>query len=92
MPVTTAKGLAPHLYTDPQVFAQERARIFRGGWCAVARSEALRGPNTYVALDLFEDPIVVTRSDRGEIAAFSMSHLEDSTWRFHEWWRSRMDA
>ena len=71
MSVTAASGLAPNLYTDPKVFARERERIFRGGWCAIARSDALPGPNTYLAADLFGDPIVVTRDESGSVAAFS---------------------
>lgn len=71
MSVSSASGLPPHLYTDPLIFERERAAVFRSGWVAVARAEALPNPESYLALDLLGDPIVLTRDERGRIAAFS---------------------
>jgi phenylpropionate dioxygenase-like ring-hydroxylating dioxygenase large terminal subunit len=59
------------LYTDPAVFARERDAIFRRGWIAVARSEAIAAARSYFACELVGDPIVVTRDDGGTLHAFS---------------------
>ena len=66
-----ASTLPPSLYADPAVFALERERIFRRQWIAVARSESLAAPRSYVAYDVVGEPIVVTRDDSGVLRAFS---------------------
>lgn len=71
MSVNSALGLPPYLYTDPRIFERERTTVFREGWLAVARSDALPAPGSYLTVDRFGDPIVVTRRDDGTAAAFS---------------------
>jgi phenylpropionate dioxygenase-like ring-hydroxylating dioxygenase large terminal subunit len=63
--------LHPRLYTDPAVYAIERERIFRRQWIAVARSEWLAAPRSYLACELAGDPIVLTRDDAGALRAFA---------------------
>jgi phenylpropionate dioxygenase-like ring-hydroxylating dioxygenase large terminal subunit len=96
--VNSSTTLPPSLYTDPAVFARERDTIFRRDWIAVARSEWLAAPDSYLACDLVGDPIVLTRDGRGELRAFSnvclhracpvasgRGHATQLTCPYHRW-------
>lgn len=64
-------GLDPGDYVDEDVFALERARVFRGSWIPVCRAEDVAAPGDYVSHDLVGDPIVVTRTRDGELRALA---------------------
>lgn len=68
---TLARGLAPRYYTDDDVFELERERIFAGSWVPVCRAEDVARPGDYVTYDLAGDPIVVTRTRDGGLAALA---------------------
>jgi phenylpropionate dioxygenase-like ring-hydroxylating dioxygenase large terminal subunit len=68
---TAARGLEPRFYTDDEVFALERERVFAGSWIPVCRIEDLARPGDYVTYDLAGDPIVVTRTRDGRLAAMA---------------------
>jgi nitrite reductase/ring-hydroxylating ferredoxin subunit len=65
------RGLEPRYYTDDDVFALERERIFAGSWIPVCRAEDVAAPGDYVTYDLAGDPIVVTRTRTGALAALA---------------------
>jgi len=69
--VNESRSLPPRLYTDPAVFEREREAIFRRGWLAVARSEWLAEPGSYVACEVAGDPVVVARDAGGTLRAFA---------------------
>jgi len=69
--VNASSTLHPRLYTDPAVYAVERERIFRRQWIAVARSEWLAAPRSYLACEVAGDPVVLTRDERGELHALA---------------------
>jgi phenylpropionate dioxygenase-like ring-hydroxylating dioxygenase large terminal subunit len=70
-PLEQAWTLPPRAYTDPAVFAAEKARIFAGGWVCVARAHQLANAGDYCAVDLLDQPIVVVRGRDGMIRALS---------------------
>jgi phenylpropionate dioxygenase-like ring-hydroxylating dioxygenase large terminal subunit len=59
------------IYTDPDLYADEQARIFRGDtWTFLCLEAELPGPNTYRTSTLGDMPVVVTRDGDGRIHAF----------------------
>jgi phenylpropionate dioxygenase-like ring-hydroxylating dioxygenase large terminal subunit len=59
------------IYSDPALYADEQARIFRGNtWTFLCLEAELPGPNTFRASNLGDMPVVVTRDAAGELHAF----------------------
>src|SRR4051812_49547716 len=59
------------VYSDPQLYAQEQERVFRGAtWNFLCLEAELPGPNTYKTSHLGEMPVVVTRDKDGLLHAF----------------------
>jgi len=57
-------------YGDPHFAELEDAAVFGRSWLFVAHSDSLRNPGDYVLLDQIPKPIIVLRSDSGEVRAF----------------------
>ncbi len=66
-----AWSMPSEFYTDPQVLAVERERLFRREWLCVGRVEEVRRPGDYMALELCDEPVVVIHGVDGAIRAFS---------------------
>lgn len=65
-----ASTLPAFAYTDPDVFAAERARIFARTWQPVGRLEDVAAPGTFATAEIDGKPIVITRDANGELRAF----------------------
>jgi len=70
-PTPDAWTLPPRAYTDPSFFASEAAAIFRQDWICVARTDQIAAPGDWIAVDLLDQPIVVTHMPDGHITAMS---------------------
>ncbi|MBS1912034.1 MAG: aromatic ring-hydroxylating dioxygenase subunit alpha [Bacteroidetes bacterium] len=57
-------------YTDPAMLIRERERIFRRTWQFAASLEDLRSPGDFVAVNVVDVPIVITRDGNGTLRAF----------------------
>lgn len=57
-------------YTDPNVLAEERTRIFRRAWQPVGHAADVREPGTFFTAEVADAPIVVTRDLHGELRGF----------------------
>src|SRR5215472_15721861 len=57
-------------YTDPRRYAQEIEGLFRSLPIVVAHTSQLAAPGDFVAHDWLGAPILVTRTNSGELAAF----------------------
>lgn len=56
------------LYTDPDVYAREQARIFQGpSWSYVALEAELAGPGSFLRTSIGEIPVIVTRDKGGDV-------------------------
>ena len=57
-------------YTDPDVLAQERARLFSSAWQYAGHSGELAEPGSYLTLQVGEVPLVVVRDRERTLRAF----------------------
>ena len=60
---------APFFY-DPQIFAEEKERIFMHCWHLVGHVNEFREPGSYIVQDIFEQSVVVTTEKDGTIHAW----------------------
>lgn len=64
-------SLPPSCYRDPMFFDLESDRIFRSEWISVAHVSQLAEPGDFICRDLFGEPLVVTRDQKGTIHVLS---------------------
>ena len=57
-------------YSTESTYADERERIWFGGWICIGRAEEIPEPGDYLVRDLAGESIVVTRNRAGEIRGF----------------------
>ena len=65
-----ARTLPGRYYTAPEVFAEERERIFRRNWICVGRDDALADPGDYRLVEIAGESIIVLRDHSGERHAY----------------------
>ena len=70
-PLESSWTLPPTAYTCADVFQLERDRIFANAWFCVAREEQVSDPGDYLCIELFDQPIVLTRDRSGVLRALS---------------------
>ncbi|MFE1600410.1 benzoate 1,2-dioxygenase large subunit [Methylobacterium sp. ID0610] len=58
------------IFTDPDIFELEMRHIFEGNWIYLAHESQIPNPNDYLTTVMGRQPVVITRSRRGELAAF----------------------
>jgi choline monooxygenase len=95
-------GVVPSLssdwFTDPELLARERVRVFAPHWHYVGTAAAVADPGTYMAADLGGLPIVVTRDGdgvlrglanvcrhRGHVIAEGCGRRRTLQCRYHGW-------
>ena len=66
-----ARHLPGYIYSSPDIFAEEKERIFMADWLCMGRVEAFATPGDYKTFDVMGDPIVITRGTDGALNAFS---------------------
>ncbi len=65
-----ARTLPGRYYTAPEVFAEERERIFQRNWICVGRDAALAEPGDYKLVEIAGESIIVLRDQSGERRAY----------------------
>lgn len=63
------------IYFSPEIFELEREHIFFKDWVCCGRIEALAQPGDYLSVDLVGEPVLITRTQDGKLAAFSNACL-----------------
>src|SRR5579871_5712202 len=63
-------GLPRPFYHDTALYQHEMERIWRQGWVFAGFACQLPNPGDYLTLTLESDPLLVMRSDDGQIRAF----------------------
>src|SRR5579863_2119793 len=80
--IESAHTLASNFYTDPIILEAEKARIFRRTWqlagtldtpCGEVNGakRTIADPETFFAVDVAGEPVVVVRDKQGTLRAFS---------------------
>ncbi len=57
------------LFTDPAIFDQEMTRIFGGTWVFLVHESELPQANDFKCVNIGRRPVIVTRTDQGDIRA-----------------------
>jgi phenylpropionate dioxygenase-like ring-hydroxylating dioxygenase large terminal subunit len=70
-PVEDARALPPQAYMSDAFFAFEKEAVFMHSWLCVGRTQQLPNAGDFMALTLADEPILVTRTEHGEIRAMS---------------------
>src|SRR6185369_13445183 len=70
-PVTEARVLPPEAYMSDAFFAFEKEAVFMHSWLCVGRVQQLPNAGDFMALTLAGEPILVTRTENGDIRAMS---------------------
>ncbi|VTU45949.1 2-halobenzoate 1,2-dioxygenase large subunit (plasmid) [Variovorax sp. SRS16] len=70
-PLNRAAHSPREIYFSPDVFALEREHVFFKDWVCCGRIEALVQPGDYLSVDIVGEPLVITRTQEGRLAAFS---------------------
>ncbi|BCM87262.1 benzoate 1,2-dioxygenase large subunit [Methylobacterium indicum] len=58
------------IFTDPTIFELEMQHIFEGNWIYLAHESQIPNPNDYFTTFMGRQPVVITRSRKGELQAF----------------------
>lgn len=64
-------SLAPNTYTDARRWLAEKQRILSKSWIPVVRLSDLEQPGSFLALNLFGEPVAVIRGADGKVRALS---------------------
>jgi Rieske 2Fe-2S family protein len=65
-----AKSLPQPYFISPEVFAQEKERIFSRQWVLVGHQSAIAQPGDYFISEVANESLIVVRDKRGEIRGF----------------------
>lgn len=71
LPLERAVTLPRETYIDEEFFAFERDNIFKKDWMCFAHVSQLKTPGSFVAIDLFDEPLVVVRGHDDQIRVLS---------------------
>ena len=63
--------LPPAAYTDPDLFALEKERIFRREWLLIGRANDIPNPGDWFTFQVLDDPMLIVRGTDGRIRALS---------------------
>jgi len=70
-PDPPAISLPPQVFTSPEVYESERARIFSRSWIMVGHADQLADPGDYLALSIAGEPVAITRGRNGLLHGMS---------------------
>jgi glycine betaine catabolism A len=69
-PLAEARTLPRRVYTDPEIFAQERRALFGRMWLCVGREEDLPDAGSYLTQTIGDERILVVRGEDHALRAF----------------------
>ena len=67
---TGARTLDARWYVSPEIFLEERARIFGSQWLCVGRREQVAAPGDYFLADVAGESLIITHDASGRLRAF----------------------
>ena len=63
--------LPPEAYTDADLFALEKERIFKREWLLIGRANDIPNPGDWFTFQVLDDPMLIVRGSDGRIRALS---------------------
>lgn len=69
-PLDCAETMPPWCYSSPEFFERELDAIFRRTWNFIGREDEVGEVGDVMALDLFGEPVILTRAGDGKVRAF----------------------
>ena len=63
-------GLDGRLFIDPDVYAEEQAKIFARSWLMIGHESLIPEPNDFMHTYIGEDPVILARDTKGKVHAF----------------------
>jgi choline monooxygenase len=70
LPLEQARTIPSCWYSDAEIQAAERRRVFGGSWQAVGRVDQLSNPGSFFTADIASEPVLVLRDGDGLMRAF----------------------
>lgn len=70
MPVETARGLPNEAYTDPEIFATERALIFARSWTCIGFAKDVPEAGDLRPVEFLGRPLLLVRNRQGAVRVF----------------------
>src|SRR5436190_12833121 len=71
LPVLQAETLPSWCYTSEAFYQREIERMFKRAWNFIGREDELPNKGDYVALNLFDEPVIIIRDKMGALRAFA---------------------
>lgn len=71
LPLEQAHHAPGYIYTSPELYAEEKERIWMRDWLCLGREEEIPNPGDYMASRVLDEPVVVLRNQQGEVNAFA---------------------
>jgi choline monooxygenase len=68
--IARAHSIPVSFYIDPEMFAEERARIFARSWQVVGHGDQLKNPGDFFTCELQGEPLLLVRGARGDLRGF----------------------
>ena len=68
--VARAHSIPARFYFDPEILAEEKARIFARSWQVVAHADQVKNPGDFFTYDLQGEPLLLVRGTDGELRGF----------------------
>jgi phenylpropionate dioxygenase-like ring-hydroxylating dioxygenase large terminal subunit len=65
-----SRTLPGRYYWDPEIFEQERRRIFHGSWQYVGHVSMLPAPGSYIVREILDQSVFLLRDRAGELKAY----------------------
>ena len=59
----TPRGLPPHWYTSPDIYAREVECLFRREWQLVGRADEVASPGDFLCLEVLGEPLMMIRGE-----------------------------
>ena len=69
-PLAQARQLPGVVYSDPEIAAMEKEKIFLKTWLCVGRVEEIPSPGDYMTAEIVGEPFVIARDRDGALSAF----------------------
>ena len=66
----TTGELDRRIFVDPDIYAEEQEKVFGRAWLMIGHESLVPKPNDFFHTYMGEEPVILTRDDKGELHAF----------------------